>query len=753
MESETRVPDKQESNPLGDVDKNLKRIEPDIETDKFPEDEQKEIVRMVIQDADADKEAMAEWVEQRVKDLQMYNGEKPSLIEGLNKKAWQSDRNLGLCMAICDAYQATLLATCYNVDTIHYRGTEENDVNNADSAEQFSKWGLDNQEADFFPEADDFIHNRITQGFSAFKVYWEVWYEWVDKRIPKYDGKTFKGYDIKTEKQRFERGVIENIENVDDLLTPAFGKDMQDLSHIIHVLHLTSEDILDMGERKIFTNVDKKYVESLKGACLENVINRIGKEKAAQLGLTYAQDITSADLRVFPVDVYEWYGYYTKNGKREKYRFTVEPTRHKFLSGKPLRKVPGFRDGKYPFVGGALIRRPGYLRGLSIPKITASIINALNNIYNQKSDFQFVENCPVGFFKPDENFDQQNYELEPGNLYPSASPKDVNFPNLGRSMAWAESDIQLLLEVLERLTGAASYFMSNSKGVSGTATRDSIINEKSETRFGLWVKRIIDDISEAITMWYGMYQDCAPSTLGERVIGEDGKKLFTNLSIDTLRGMYRAYLTPDIISGSKTLEKQIALWTYGAMAQNMWFNPQINPRGNWELTADIFKKIGVMNIESYMPPKPKNALGESKEVNAEFTRIMRGEVIEPPEGTTPGVVEHYHGHMKQKEERYNELDEEYKVNFDVHMFKTFVNFQEYMAKRQTEMIENQLAMQMIDRAKKGLSNGEGQPGVQTPPVGSMGVPNQDTGMEGVSGINEGASGVPPGAGELPPPLA
>jgi len=85
--------------------------------------------------------------------------------------------------------------------------------------------------------------------------------------------------------------------------------------------------------------------------------------------------------------------------------------------------------------------------------------------------------------------------------------------------------------MLERLTGAASYFMSNQKGVSGTATRDNIINEKSETRFGLWVNRIIEEITEAITMFINMYQDWAPPTLGERVLGEDGKKIFPNLSV------------------------------------------------------------------------------------------------------------------------------------------------------------------------------------------------------------------------------
>ena len=93
---------------------NPKRIEPDIETDDFSPEEQKRIVQMVLDDAEAGKLAMADWKIKKEKDKQHLNGEKPSIIEGLIKKAWMSDRNLGLAAGISDIYQATLYATCWN---------------------------------------------------------------------------------------------------------------------------------------------------------------------------------------------------------------------------------------------------------------------------------------------------------------------------------------------------------------------------------------------------------------------------------------------------------------------------------------------------------------------------------------------------------------------------------------------------------------------------------------------------------------
>ena len=121
------------------VEKNPERVAPELETDQFGVEEQKKIVRMVKQDIESDTQSMADWIYQRQKDIQMYEGQAPSLIENLNKEDWMSDRNLGLTAANCDSYQATLLATCYNIDTINFQATEENDIDHKEQLEKFAK--------------------------------------------------------------------------------------------------------------------------------------------------------------------------------------------------------------------------------------------------------------------------------------------------------------------------------------------------------------------------------------------------------------------------------------------------------------------------------------------------------------------------------------------------------------------------------------------------------------------------------------
>jgi hypothetical protein len=701
---------------------NPERIDPakSQETDAFSVDEQKTIVQRVMDDFNVGDSAWADWKSQKEKDLQHISADKPSVIEGLTKKAWMSDRNLGLLPGTLDIYQATLMATCYNPDTIHFIDTEQNDVNNRDNLEKFTKWAVGPQEINLDPEVDDFISNRVSLGFSAFEIDWEIKYEWVDKRIPIYSkpGKNGKKrvikYKLKTEKRRFERGVIKNIDDIDDLVLPSYGKNIQELPFVIRIVHLMLSDIDKLEKRKIIIfkkqQGDRPASSKFKGAAEAAAGNNsLRKRKAEALGNFETIDPDSQD---FPIEVYKWYGYLTRNGRRERYRVLIEPTTETFLSGKPLRKIR--RDGKIPIVAGPFRRVPGQIKGGSLTGLIAPLINALNNNYNQTSDFQTIQNMPFGFANFEEGFTDSVYDIEPGKVYDvEGNPAEkVYFPNLQRSLAWSAQDKQFLLEMIERLTGAASYFLT-SKSQQSTATRDNIVEQKGETKFGIWVRRIQNDIIEALNMCISNYQDWAPPNLAKRVLGKDGKQIIRNLSIDTLRGNYDARMSPDLASGSKAYEKQVMMVAGEVLnAQCVWMNPQVNPRGNWLFWKDWMMKQGIANAENYLPPQPKQGTDDDEEAKQEFTRMMQGEVIDPPEGVTPAVVRHFATHLKQKETEYNDLDEEYRGNFDNHFFTTYMNYQKFMQQVQQQQQEMAIAAKAVQNLERlGI-----KPQGQVPPV-------------------------------------
>lgn len=707
--------------------KTVADIKPDIESDKFSPDEQKEIVKIVQDDVDYGKVVQADYVKQKEKDLQHYQGAKPSDLEDLKKRPWMSDRNLGLARGIADSFQATYLATSWNPDSINFIATRTFDIDNRNNQEKFTKWGMGKQEANASPQIDAFIHNKIVVGSHFLKIYRKEWTEWVDKRIPVKNkkGNTYK-WDIKTEKVKFQKGVIENIEDVDDILMPAFGKSIQELPFFIQILHLDGEAILDNIDRKVFKVSNKEdYKKKLYGHAYKDKERTLGEQRIKELKITETM-MTDTDVRRIPVDIYEWYGYYTKNKRRERYRFYVDLVNQEFSGGKPLRKIN--RSGKIPYVGG---------RDISTMQIIAPIVNAFNNVYNQKSDFQYVTNCPFGFYNPDEGFTKQLYELEPLVCYPvNGDPtKAVYFPNLQRSMAWAESDIRILFEVLERVTGAATYF-SIGQQRNKTLGQDLLVDKQSETRFGLGVSRLQGEICEAIGMWFELYQDFPPKGLAERVVGEDGTKIFPNLSIDSLRGDTAVQMTPDVVAGSKAYRKQLQLWAFQTGQQTFWLNPQVNPAGNWNLCADTFKEL--LNLSDnevirYLGEKPKAKFDET-ELNNEWYRFMNGEDFDPPEGETMLAQQHLEGHVRQKEEKYHLLSEEYRPNFDAHIFKTTVNVMKFMKNVQQEQIAGMLAANLAVN----------QPQPPQPPPGQPGIPQPGTNAPGATVATPGAPVVAPG---------
>ena len=669
-----------------------------------------------------------EWLQQQAMNVKLYNGNKPSEIENLNKETWQSDRNLGMCGAVCDTYQATLLSTCLNPNSIHFVPTEENDIKNKENLAKFAQWDVNAHEDEILNEVDDWLHNFIVGGYAVFHSYWKVWYQWVDKRVPKYGplsklvdnvGKKFgdfQGYEIKTERVRFEKPVTENVANTEDIIAPKFGKSLQHTSHLIHVLHVLGGTVLDRGERGLYVNVDLSYEGKLKGMVKTSPSTSEGQAGVRNEALGVKDvSISDLDVRLLPVDLYNWYGPLKRKGKLEEYRLTIDPVNEVFLAGKPLRKVT--RSGERPFDDAAFIRVPGHLRGKGLTHLTAPETNAINLVYNQTADLQTQENLQTGFYNPEDEYLKGEQILKPGKLIPAEKPENVVFPMRQRTHAWNFQMINLLFEILEKKTGAASYFLT-SQSKNATATRDNIVSERSENRFSLWVKRAQGTISKTLNRRIQMYQDWAPPDLGKRVLGKDGNSLIKNFSINSIRGNYDLVMSPNVTAGSKTLDKEIKIWAYQNTAQSPWMSPELNPKGSWKQLRDLYESIGIDNPEQLLPPEPPDPEGRNEDIDNELVRIKQGEQIDPPERGTPMILQHLMGHQRQNKEARHEIDEEYLPNWDKHIFLTELYAQKFIKQAQQTQIANGMARDQI------MQGGMGQQPVSAP----MGAPQAEEAM-------------------------
>jgi hypothetical protein len=232
------------------------------------------------------------------------------------------------------------------------------------------------------------------------------------------------------------------------------------------------------------------------------------------------------------------------------------------------------------------------------------------------------------------------------------------------------------------------------------------------------VNRIQGEFSEAITMAVSIYQDHAPDNLGQRILGEDGKRLFPNFSIETLRYQGDARMEPDVVAGSKAYEKQISLWFAAFMTQSIWFDPRMNPKGNWLATSYIMKMQGIAAPERYLPPEPKAEYGTGRTIDMIWQRLMQGEVVEPEENWN--IPEVLTGLYKKKSESYFDLDSEYRPNLDDLIFKTEIAMRMFVKKVMEEQMANNIA-------KQAIMAGQGQPGGQPMGQPPMGAPNAQPG--------------------------
>ena len=124
----------------------VKEIELSVESDAFNDTEREDIIKIVEEDVKYGQRIQGDYVKQKELDLKHYHMTKPSEIENLDKRPWQSDRNLGLARAIADSFQSVYMATCWTPDTINFIATTSLDIDMRNEQATFTKWGMGKHE-------------------------------------------------------------------------------------------------------------------------------------------------------------------------------------------------------------------------------------------------------------------------------------------------------------------------------------------------------------------------------------------------------------------------------------------------------------------------------------------------------------------------------------------------------------------------------------------------------------------------------
>lgn len=573
--------------------------------------------------------------------LDLYNSERiPKTIP------WKfcSNRSLRIAKAILDTLHSRLYPSIVNEYLIKFKADNATSFYKLDRIEKLMHWWLfvhSKIQASF----DDWIKIQLGFGDAVVESSWSA--------SPRDEGKTEENPVVGPDNQP--------LMNPDG--TPAVVK-----KRIISMFEKTVSKIytrdrfflqkgsVDIEREPVVLKDDFLYRDLEEGEVMGKFVNvstllkeRIPFNKKLVEGLApgEAERIRDIKIRNEPVEVLKWYGSFDSDGDgfAEDVRVYINPEHKIYLGGIQITKVT--KSGRRPIDFSKIesrIENPEENWGYGILECVKELAEEIDAIFNQMSDANTLMILTPGFYDPGGDLEAGSLYLQPNKITPVSDPqRNMYFPQINSPIEKMIAAIRLVIEFIERLTGASSYVMGKESeivGGSGTATRTNAIMASANERFGLPAERLRRGAANIIRQHLDLLQLNIPQGLEQRILGDDGNPIFSpnELSQLGIAGEYDCFLLPDPSAGSKGAEQQIAQMFYSILMQN----PLVatNPVSIYKLTADFIKAYG-KNEKEYIGPAPDADMVDDPD--QENTLMIQGDFGR----VTPQFQENHQMHIKK----------------------------------------------------------------------------------------------------------
>jgi len=521
-----------------------------------------------------------------------------------------SNRSMKISMAILEMLHSRLLAATWNENRLRWRPGGLEDVDKVDRIDRFMFWWLmvKYRIRDFF---DGWVKVAIGFGDVATKLGWEV-REYDTGQVdttpivgpdgqPLVDPMTGQVAASSEKRIRREENTTAEIIMKEDIFFQPNAKSIEEDPIIIRHSYLYSQ--LEQMERdgqvvnmeKVKENVDKFVVLPVD----------VPKEKIDMLKQVKRRNI--------PVEVIEWYGRYDfdDDGFEEDIRLLVDRVNRVYLGGIPLTALT--KNGKRPLDFTKFnnrIEAPEELEGLGILEQVKELSEEIDACFNQLTDANTISIMRPGYYDPAGDVDAATLTMSPNKIMPVSNPtRNIYFPDMNIDTTRLLNAIRLVLEFIERLTGASSYVMgkeSDIVGGSGTATRTQAIMQSAEQRFSTPAARLQAGAARIVSKILDQIQLNIPPGMELRVLGEAGEPLFkiNELTDEGISGEYDAYLLDDPSLGDKNMQRQLNDYLYQMLTQNPLV--MADPLKIDHITRDLVEAYkSQTEAEELLGPKPE----------------------------------------------------------------------------------------------------------------------------------------------------
>lgn len=485
-----------------------------------------------------------------------------------------SNRSLKIAQAIVEMLHSRLYAAVWNESLIRWRPGGVEDVDKVKRINTFMNWWI-RVKARLGSFFDGWVKTAIAYGDVTTRVGWEVKEydtgQTDSTKIMGEDGNQLAnpdGSDAVSIEKRFKReeNTKANIIAKEDIFLQPKAKGIEEDPLIIRHRYLYSQ-LESMEKKGRIVNLDKVRENIDK---LIELPEKTPTEKMAALKQVKRRNI--------PVNVIEWYGRYDVDDDdfEEDIRLLVDPENKIFLGGVLMTVLT--KNGKRPLditKFNLRLEDPEGLEGYGVLEQVKELAEEIDACFNQLTDSNTLSIMRPGFYDPSGDVDAPTLRLAPNQMAPVSNPtKNVFFPDFNIDTTRLLNAIRMVMEFIERLTGASSYVMgkeSDIVGGSGTATRTQAIVQSAEQRFSTPAQRLQAGAARILSKILDQIQLNIPPGLEMRVLGEKGEPLFKagELTDEGISGEFDAYLLEDSSMGDKNMERQIMDMLYQSLMQNV----------------------------------------------------------------------------------------------------------------------------------------------------------------------------------------
>ena len=627
----------------------IKELFPEVDKQLLQDDMKKEFGRM-FQISEEEKKRVTKTIEEIVDEstrqrsaMMEIKAEAVRNYEGIEmvQGPWKGSSNISTMVTTisADMMHAKLFPMVWNIDMLHFVGTEKHDDEIAKNNIILTKWALTKDMENSQEKVDDILQRLVVDGTIAVKVVWEIYYTYVTRVIPKsVDAKGNMKYEVVYDRVRRERArwIVKDI----DYVHVTFNADNEQRADIVEVVWLTLPMLKEMRAKKMISpDVDLEAV----AASVEKNFDPEGTVKARY----EAAGIESyyARLDSYPIKCYEAYINYAFKGddERKECVFLMIAGQCIYLYGKPLHCVS--KIGKKPWVIRPFLRRPGIIIGKGIPELVRHLHRELNAVHNQRIDAGNMVIAPFFFFRAASGMEPEEISVKPATGIPLDDPqRDIYFPDYNPSrLSVSFQEEGIIMDLIQKLTFLTPAALGRETAQRPTARGTLAVIAQGEQKFGLLGARVQRIFTDLITMTRQYYEENLPQGIQERILGPNNSPVWGELSPEMIAGQYDASMELDLTSGDIAFEKQADQLIFQTMVQDPMVNQ--NPAFAWEIRAGYLMSLGKKDVEKYIGPKPDYTNNEG-DIEDENLMFMQEQV--PKVDAKDDDAAHMNGHSEFK---------------------------------------------------------------------------------------------------------